>query len=435
MGFSYPPTEDQLRIISPFYTLLSSDNLLWILRIFSLLLVIASLYLWWKLLNRLINKRIAFISVVIILISPTIFVLWMLHPFDCLKFFLISIFISLAMSIKKKWILFSIIGSCVLILLSSVFTSSERSSFLHKLSLSDAQSDVNIRFGAEDKLTDPVEILLSLKRVSYNKYFFYYKNLINEVIPFFDLETIFYQEIHPLESKSVVLFIWPEIFLFLFGIYFLYRNKYKKLSQFITLMFLISFWNYIFCPNEPYRKFVMILFPISILIALTINEGFKRSIGFMQKSMFIATFIVLMYGIGTNYYDLFNRTSYWLDNRPLFYDFVFKTISEKGVDNYSKIQVSSLVGKTEMYCNFYLKKCDTDKFVFKSFDLTKEKLEDKKLYAGFVGEFIGPDYKNNMNSNWKNMISGNEINIIKIDNLRDTIAYKYGNEIIVGEKR
>lgn len=435
MGFFYPPTEDQLRLINFADSFFSGDIRLWLLRVVSLILLIISLFFWFQTIKKNINKNIALISIFLIFLTPTFFILWYSHPFDCLKIFiLLTVFYLMFGKSNEKRLLGFAVFSIIFISIFSFSLTQERSSFIHKLSLSDAQKELNIRFDAEDKVLNKVDIPLNLKRIAYNKYFILYKQLVNEIIPFFDFETIFFQEIHPKEQKSVVLFVWPVIFLFLFGIYFLFKKENKSARIIVLSLSIVALGNYLISINEPYRKFEMILFPISLVTALTINEGMKYGIGWIRKSMFWVCVVFLIYGTGTNYYDLFNRTDFWLDNRPIFYDYIFKTISKEDLEKYDNIYISSIVGNPELYCKFYRNDCQ-EKFTFKSFDLSVNKSEKKSLYAGFAGEFIGSDFKNNINSNWKNMISSSGINILGTMKMRDTIAYKYGNDVVIGEAK
>jgi len=50
----------------------------------------------------------------------------------------------------------------------------------------------------------------------------------------------------------------------------------------------------------------------------------------------------------------------------------------------------------------------------------------------FAGEFVGSRFKNDIDSNWdKNGL----VNIVAKKTLRDTIAYKYGNDLGVGYEK
>ncbi len=338
-------------------------------------------------------------------------------------------FLTWILSQKKK--LLVVLGS-IFIILFSFLTTTERSSFVYKIGLKEAKTEVQNRFAAVDSLTDPVKVPLKIKRIVYNKYFIEYKKLINEIIPFFDMESLFFQEIHPLEQKSVIIFVWPEIFLLIGGTYLLIKKKNKKINSLIVIVLFLSLINFLFNPFTIFRKFEMIIFPLGLIMAFAIKEIFKTKIVFGKICGFVVIFLCF-YGLLANYTDLNKRPDFWLDNRPYFYEFVFKSIKNRDLNNFEKIYVTSLVGKTEEYCQYYLGNCDQNKFVFDSFQLKEIKLGKNTIYAGFVGEFIGSDFKNNINSDWLTLIKNKGFTALEIIKIRDTIAYKFGNEVVVGE--
>lgn len=423
----YPPTEDQLAIIGWFF------NNLWMVRLLSLLFLVLALYFWYKIVVKLVGKMISLISCLIILLSPTFYILWLTCPIDCLKIFLLLFFIYLGSGKKYFGKLLLILGS-IYIILFLFLTTKERSIFVNKISLKDSGVEVQNRFSAEDSLVNPIKIPLVIKRIVYNKYFIAYKESINEVIPFLDMESLFFQEIHPLEQKSVVIFVWPEIFLLIAGVYFLIKFKNKEIKSLIILMLFFSFINFLFSPFTVFRKFELILFPLSLVMALAVGEIYKTKILFGKVFGSIVIFFCL-YGTIANYVDLNKRPDFWLDNRPYFYEFVFKSIKEKDLNKFEKIYVTSLVGNSEKYCQYYFGNCDKNKFIFNSFELEKSKPEKNTIYAGFVGEFVGSDFKNNINNDWLTLVKDKGFTELKIKNIRDTIAYKFGNEVIVGEAK
>ncbi len=425
-SLSYPPTEDQLVLINSFL------KNLWLLRILSLLILLTSLFLWYKILAKVISKSVGLISCLIILISPTFYVLWLAYPIDCIKIFLLILLVF--------WFSRKKIGKLALLLISgyivlfSFLTTKERASFVHKIGLKDATMEVQERFAAEDSLTDPIIVPLKIKRIVYNKYYIEFKELINEVIPFFDVESIFFQEIHPLEQKSIIIFVWPEIFLFIGGIFFLIKLENKNLNLTVMVMFLFSFINFLFNPFVIFRKFELILFPISLIMAVAVVKIIETKVIFGKTAGFLIVFLCL-YGIMASHNDLNKRPDYWLDNRPYFYDFVFNSIKEKNLDDFTKIYVTNLVGNSKNYCEYYLKKCDKNKFIFGSFNLENTRPNKNTIYAGFAGEFVGSDFKNNIKTEWLTLIKDKGFSELKTFSTRDTIAYKFGNDVVVGESK
>ncbi len=421
-SIAYPPTEDQLVMIKYFL------GNIWFLRIFSFVLLLAALFFWYKVMAKLVDKKISLISCLIIFLTPVFYILWLTCPIDCFKIFLLM-FLAWILSQKRK--LLVVLGS-IFIILFSFLTTTERSSFVYKIGLKEAKTEVQNRFAAVDSLTDPVKVPLKIKRIVYNKYFIEYKKLINEIIPFFDMESLFFQEIHPLEQKSVVIFVWPEIFLLIGGTYLFIKKKDKKINSLIVIVLFLSLINFLFNPFTIFRKFEMIIFPLGLIMAFAIKEIFKTKIVFGKICGFVVIFLCF-YGLLANYTDLNKRPDFWLDNRPYFYEFVFKSIKNRDLNNFEKINVTSLVGKTEEYCQYYLGNCDQNKFVFDSFQLKEVKPKKNIIYAGFVGEFIGSDFKNNINSDWLTLIKDKGFTALETIKIRDTIAYKFGNEVVVGE--
>lgn len=423
---SYPPTEDQLKLVGYFF------GNIWLLRIFSLLFLLAALFFWYKTVVKLLGKSVSLISCLIIFLTPTFYVLWLTCPLDCLKIFLLILLVYFFNKTKKHFGKLVLVLGTIYIILFSFLITKERSSFVHKLNLNDAKTELKLRFAAEDSLINPVKVPLKIKRIVYNKYYIGYKELINEIIPFFDIESLFFQEIHPLEQKSIVIFVWPEILLLIGGIYFLVKLKNKNVNLLIVATLFLSLINFLFNPFTVFRKFELILFPLSLIMALTVPKIINTKIIF-GKVVGLIIIIFCLYGILTNHSDLNKRPDFWLDNRPYFYEFVFNSIKKRDLNNFNKIYVTSLVGKTELYCEYYLKDCDQNKFIFNSFELEKLRPEKNTIYAGFAGEFIGSDFKNNINSDWLTLVKDKGFIKIETKSLRDTIAYKFGNDVIVGE--
>jgi hypothetical protein len=433
LSLLYPPTEEQLKIINLAINYFDGKYLFVVLRILSLILLILGVFFWFKLVKKAVGKIIAYISCLLIILSPTFYVLWLSYPTDCIKIFII--FWLLYVLNKKEKALFKLTGilGITLILLFTLFATKERSSFVHKLGLKDAKVEVEERFASEDRIIDPIKIPLSLKRVVYNKYFISYKEVVNEIIPFFDLESIFFQEVHPMEQKSIVIFVWPQLILLITGTYFLFKKNNNRLKLILIITILFSFINYLITPFSVFRKFEFILFPFSLVMAIAVANIFKTKIIFGKVC---GTLLVLLsiYGIIANHIDLNKRPDYWLDNRPYYFDFIYKSIRAKMPENFEYIYVDSLVGNSEEYCKFYLKNCN-NKYVFNSFDLSTDNVKNKSIYAGFIGEYVGSDFKNNINKDWKTRIESMGFTNLNIKEIRDTIAYKYGNIVVVGEVR
>lgn len=91
---AYPPTEDQLRIVGYFL------GNIWILRFFSLALLLVSLFFWYKLIFKIVkNKVIPIVSIGVIFGDPSFLYFMVVFPFDCLK---LAIVLGLIYFIRNK---------------------------------------------------------------------------------------------------------------------------------------------------------------------------------------------------------------------------------------------------------------------------------------------------------------------------------------------
>ncbi|MFA7301126.1 MAG: hypothetical protein WC069_02365 [Candidatus Shapirobacteria bacterium] len=416
MFFYYPISAEQVIILN--YLHLSGNVSLWLLRIASFLVLFAALRLWFKLISHIADKQIAIVSIIAIGISPAIWVVGMVYPLVCIKLLLFTLGMYFV-SMKKYWWLVALV-----LVLFNINIIGNNPAIFNKLSIKDAQIEVTHRISTEDSLKNDLKVSLWWRRVSYNKYFFTYKQVLAETLPFFDFESIFFQEINPLAQKSVVIFYWPEMFLLVFSFYFLVKNKNNSLSNLLFVGFLTAGVSYVFSEGAVYLRLILVMFPISLLLGM----GYVK----LPKFVNILLTLFVVFGAYNAINDLNVRSDYWLDNRPLAFEFWYREIDKLDLTKYNKIQVSSLVGDAKQYCYFYLGKiCDDKKFEFNSFDLSL-KSEKSTLYAGFAGEFVGSRFKNDIDSGWdKNAL----IDIVAKKSLRDTIAYKYGNDLGVGYEK
>lgn len=202
-------------------------------------------------------------------------------------------------------------------------------------------------------------------------------------------------------------------------------------------MFLVAITDFVFSEGASYRRLFLIMWPTSIIMAIAWEEMIILS----KKKYILASWclgvvgVLLISAFGFNFYDLKVREEYWFDNRPLVFQFWYKNLSKIDLNNYQKIYISSLVGDPKAYCNFYLGKvCEDKKWIFKNFNLAEDKINNKTIYAGFAGEFVGPKFKNDVSSDWQKQVELRGISFLAVRNLRDTIANQYGNEVAVAVK-
>lgn len=425
---NYPPTEEQLKVLSFFG--LKGYFSLWILRAISAYILFITFKYW----NRLVRKDIFKWSILMLLASPSIFSLWYLFPLLTLKILLVILALSFVSknSFKKWWlIIFIIVG----VICFNRFSLDNKAAIFNKLSFKNAQSEVTARFISEDSLKSKIELPIKWRRVAYNKYFFVYRDLVAEVLPFFDLESLFFQEVTPSGQKSMVMWFWPEMYVFIIGIYFVLGKKDNKLKKSILIMFLIAITDFVFSEGPSYKRLLLAMWPISVIMSIAWNKMVTLS----QKDFLLSKWclgivgVLLLMASSFNFYDLKAREEYWFDNRPLAFEFWYQNLNKLDLNNYQNIYVSSLLGDSKSYCIFYLGNiCNENKWIFKNFNLAIDTVQNKAIYAGFAGEFVGPKFKNDIDVNWASTLESKKINIIGVKGLRDTIANQYGNEVAVG---
>lgn len=423
---NYPPTSEQLKLL--FWVTGQGNWALWILRILSLGFLFLTFEIW----KKIIPENIYAWSLLILSISPSFFNLWYLYPLLLLKIFLTiwSIF-WIKKNNKSFWWIFLILG----IIVFNRLALENKAAIFNKFSFKDAQNEVTARFVSEDSLKEKMKMPLWWRRISYNKYFFVYKQIVAEVLPYFDLESLYFQEVSPTEQKSMVMFYWPEILTLMVGIYFFGKNK--KDGKVLVGLFLISLFDYVFSEGSIDRRLLLVMWPLSIVMATAWVEiiDLAKNKYVMAKWSFGIVGILLFLAFSFNFYDLKVREEYWFDNRPLAFQFWYENLNKVNLDNYQKIYVSSIIGDSQKYCRFYLgDKCNQEKWIFKSFDLEKDKIENKTIYAGFAGEFVGSKFKNDISNDWKNEAELKGLSFLEVKSLLNTIAYRYGNDIGVAIK-
>lgn len=418
--FSYPISMEQAGLM---YKLGVNGNL-WVLRLISLLLLVIGFWFWKKAGQIIFGKNVVWLSVSFVAISPMILVMWLVYPLLCVKLFLFCLgFYVFSKNLKYGWIL------ALMLIFFNILVLNNKPAVLSELNLKDAQNEVVERFAKEDALSESITFPLWFRRISYNKYYIAYKRLVGKVLPFFDFETLFFQEINPLSQKSLVIFFWPQFYLFIVGLFHIVRKRM------VVFLLGLSWIDFIFTDGDIFKRFMLAILPVSIVISfgfynlylLAKNKNIPSMIAFYSLSL------LLVFAVGNSFYDLSVRKDYWLDNRPIAFEFWYKNIKQLDLEKYDKVWVSSLVGDSKPFCFYYLgDKCNDRKFVFQSFDISSQVINRNSVYAGFGGEFVGSSYTNNIDGNWAKTLSEKNIEIINRTTLRDTIANKYGNDIGIG---
>lgn len=294
------------------------------------------------------------------------------------------------------------------------------------------------RFSQEDGLLERIIFPHWFRRAGYNKIFFAYRNLSQEMLKFFDPETLFFQEVHPLQQKSEVIFYWPLIFLFLGGVIWLAKSRFEKKHQILLLLALLSFVYYLFTFNDtPSAKHSLTLFTLAAIITLGIE--------LIPKKILVLILPLVGWAVLTNAYDISQRPLFWYDNRPYVYTqgiSAMETLDK--YDSSENIYFTSLVGNPKLYYYYYYSPDpkvflhqsspikDGEKTIhFTGFDLTKESPQEKSLYFGFLGEFIGSKFLNDFTEEEINLLGELGLKKEKVWKLDNTIAFQYSDYFIL----
>jgi len=434
---NHPPTPEQLTLILPVLKLGIGIPaiVLWCLRLLSYLLLLLSLLYLYQTSRKYFDAKISLFASLLIHASPAFFSLWFLHPFVsfaiCLTSWLVKNYYYRKNTQPIQRQIFYLGSIFLLLFIINTNFHIQKSPFLDKIKLSRSQEEVIKRFMKEDTLKERIKFPIFFRRISYNKYYFTYKDLIKEIIGFFDLESIFFQEIHPLSQKSFVLFFWPEFLLFLLGLYWLIAHGSTSQKKYITLLTIIAGINFATRSGPPYLRLSLLLFPLGLIVASSIK--FMESGAKKIKKATVG--LIILYSIITNYYSLLQNYHFWFDNREIAYDFIYKSLQEINLQNYNKIYITSLIGDPRSYCLYYLKDCPEEKFSFHSFDLTSKNSQTKELYAGFIGEFLGKRIDNIFPPAATEEVRGKSLRILYQKKLRDSVAFQYGHQLIIAEKQ
>ncbi|MFA6518446.1 MAG: hypothetical protein WCV93_02215 [Candidatus Shapirobacteria bacterium] len=413
---AYPPTEEQVKIMG--WVGLYGENWLIVLRVVATLLLAFSLFLLAKTIAARTSRIVALVTVCLLIISPTLWVVALAYPLTALMLFCLSLVLNLNYR-------FFYIGVIVLPILN-VLLIGNHPTVLSKIGFEEIQEKVNNHFYAEDSLREKIETPLWFRRLSGNKIFFDYKEIVTETLPFFDLESLFFGEINPTEQKSIVMFYWTEIFLLVLGLYYLTKQKNKEINHFLLISGLIVWLGFVFSSGPTNLRLIGAMWPISLILATGLVN--------ISKYIAIPLSLLIVYGILINASNLSRRSEYWFDNRPLVYQFWFENIDKLDLSKYKTIRVSGRVGNGKGYCFYYLgEKCKKYNFIFESFEVPKDEIEKNTLLAGFVGEFAGSREDNRFPNNWVDKVQETGIKILAKSSVRDSVAFRFGEDIGLAE--
>lgn len=410
----YPPSLGQLSL--PFS--------LWLCRFLTLSGLLLTLFFWNKIASKHLDQKTADISCFLILISPVFWGMWLQYPLESIKYLIVF----------GLWILlenrglnsnFIHLGVTIILLVVVFFSNGKKLAFLNVLSIEKAQTEVNLRFAKEDELSSKIELPLLERRLTNNKYSMIIRAGLNKLVSFWSLEPIFFQEFNPNSQKALVIFFWPGFLLFIVGLY----SEFRRQKEFWWFILGLAYLNFLFLmPKENY-EWAFCLFSVSLIMA----RGFLA----LSKFKILPWIAIFLYGYAFQafLFDISKRSDYWLDNRPIIYGNIFKTLKKIDIQEKDRILISDRVGGANKYCHYYLgKKCDNN-FSFYGFDLKDKEENDYQYLIGFEGEFLGKDINNVFGEESLNKISKRGFEIIGSYKVRDSVAWQYGNLVAIVKRK
>ena len=364
---------------------------------------LALLFLLWGL--RKLQKNISQIAYYLIIISPSIWGLWLSRP----KETLVLAIMWRIMTSRNRYKIFLIIG----LVLFSIKVSD--APLIGAMKINKAQAEVVGRFTAESRLSDRVIVPLWFERLGNNKLAVLGKNIWKETTAVVDLESIFFQEFHPLSRKSLPIFFWPTICLLPLGLTAVFKSKNKKIIPWL-MVGVVYFW----LKNDDY--FVRYSW-LLVGLAIILGQGWEKIKKLNLKIAWILVFLIA-YGLQAFWFDVSKMVDFWLDNRPIAYRWIFSHI--KNTDNTA---ITTLIGDSRAFCRYYLKESCRQL----SFGISQE--NNRPYQIGFLGEFIGADFNNIFPENFKENLAAKGLELSDSLKLRDSIAYKYSDYLVIVKRK
>jgi hypothetical protein len=419
ISIGYPPTDQQVNLS------LQNEFSLWLVRIASFFLIFLSI----KIFSSFLDSKSRQYFWPIVFISPAINVLWLSYPIDCLKILTVSVLIYSVLR-KRLNIFLGIIFSIIFLIFINSYYLHQDFPIFSSLSLKNSQVEVQHRMSTEDSITKKIDFPLIFRRLGYNKYYIALQDTAKDTLRFWDFESLFFQEVHPLGQKSIVLFYWPEAILLLIFLWKYLSTISPRFKKDLLTIMLFSWLYYIFSDDTVYKQLIILFLAVSLFLAY----GLKESLSSKHKWLTYALVLFSLYGLSINYFDLFKNPQKWLDNRPYVYQQLLASVPQGKLSLYSTIYLMDLIGPSKNYCRYYIGDCSN--FIYKNFDLTLEPPTSNSLYLGFIGQFIGPKTDNNLHfSDYLFWSGSNKFQTIAHYSVHDSVAYRFGDEIIVADNK
>lgn len=413
----YPPTLEQLQFVA------LDPTRLWLVRLVSFGLIVICV----KLISKYINSPARKYFYMFCFLPPVIGLIWLSHPIEAVKIFLVVLvgYYSVAKIKKPIWIAVMAVLSVIFV---NVLLFKEKPTILNEVSFKKSQEEISFRINIEDTTNPRIELPLKLRRVAYNKYFFSLKNLIKTSLGFFDFETLFFQDVHPMGQKGFIIYTWPVLLIFLASVYLVKRYDPNTINILIFLS--ISAYIYFMLSNASTdRRLALLVFPIAIILSKGLEYGFSNKTKGLKFGALLLLWLSI-YAWGTNLIDRSIRPEHWLDNRPIAQQFVFETIKNSEVQ-FSNIILPETLYAYKYYCGYY--KVDCSLFEIRNFNIVEENINQNNLYVGFTGNFVG---QSNIGIDQETVMAelqNKNIRVIGVKHILDNIASGFGQELVVGQ--
>lgn len=390
----------------------------------------------WLFFKSLKNGKWLWLSIAFLVLTPWIYSTAKLFTLLLLVFLFVVFRREISAMAKPNLIKTVIAGLVVgLPLAYGIFFSGGAQRFNYISVFADPTTESNIGFAREmaGRMRGEMGAGLSpslTDKLFYNKFYIAFKNSANESMHFFDFETLFFQEVHPLLQKAFVTFFWPEILIFALSLWLIVNRKIRLSNNFYAILFL-AFVYFITTNYSSDRRLIFAVFPISMLMSAGVEKALSEKKGLLKPAAIILIFLTI-YGWATNYFDRYVRADYWLDNRPLAYNFFFSYIKSHA-QNYDQIVVSDTLYAAPTYCAFYITACDRIKV--QNFDTFDSKPQPNTLYVGFTGNFLGPNRENADINQIISTANSEGLEVYDSKSILNNIASGYGQELVIAGPR
>lgn len=305
-------------------------------------------------------------------------------------------------------------------------------------SLARASFEVDQRVREETRINNYRDIFpLSLKRLSYNKYYFWLTKIAVHFTKILNLEYLSSPaQIHTTVSKNLwrekrlpLVLFWqlPLIFIGLLN----FSQLERSLKQLVLTGIVVSIVaTGLSIQSQFETQGLLIVIPFSILMVLGLQKIMH------WKLVTISLGLIAIVGLLASYHHFLLHELYWRDNRPFVFTELVKTIG----DTTQPVTVSNVLGPTHFYYVWLTRtnpqklwqsfgpEPQIDNVKFRHFDLSSEQYLAGTFYIGLPGEFLGNRGRDNKND-FSPYELPNHLRLKTTIPIKDAVSYGNGNFI------